>query len=130
MKTDLELLSKKLICRRIVKVEETKITLDDGSVLHVKETAQDCCASAGGSFTALVDLEKADAVITGIQIVKEETNESWGETTNSVVIHIVHNTLPLVEVDCYANDGNGGFYFSTCSFVLEPEGEVFDIVSA
>lgn len=51
---DFDYLRQQLLYRKIIKWNENEITLDNGTVLKIEETEQDCCASAGGSFKNVV----------------------------------------------------------------------------
>ena len=51
-----------MLYHRIVEWKDNYIRLDNGMELRIEETAQDCCASAGGQFEDV----KLDAAITAI----------------------------------------------------------------
>jgi hypothetical protein len=96
-------------------LENDKLTLDDGTVLKIVESEQDCCASAYGTFKDV----KLDAVITNVS---EPTiiNVPDGDTTiNTAIVTIYHNQNPIAIADCYADAGNGGYYYSVCSFEID-----------
>lgn len=62
---DKEELKERLLYKRIVKFEEDKLYLDDGTIVSIEETDSDCCASAFGEFKD-VELE---ALITDVKVV-------------------------------------------------------------
>ena len=118
-------LKERLLYKKIIKFEDNELYLDDGTIVSVKMTDNDCCAYAFGEFKDV----KLDAVITDIVIGEtEDTGIDGGEWEyyNKVVIY--SNQNPIAQADCYANSGNGGYYYSVCSFVI---GDVyFPVVEA
>lgn len=76
------------------------------------------------------------AIITDVQVTPDEERSGYdGDgTTNFAVVKILHNQNPIALADCYANDGNGGYYFSVLSLnVLVPGSDDsldVDVVSA
>ena len=113
---EFETIKEQLLFKKIVAWTEDSLTLDDGTVVTIEESEQDCCASAGGEFKGVV----LDAVITDIKL-GEETTESlyFDETKNYVTVTIFHNQNPIALAECSANDGNGGYYYSVCSLVVK-----------
>lgn len=74
---DFDYLRRQLLYRKIIKWNENEITLDNGTVLKIEETEQDCCASAGGSFKNVV----LDAAITNVSDIKYspwEDSDTYG----------------------------------------------------
>lgn len=109
-------LEKQLLYKRIVEWSEEKLVLDDGTIVTIECSEQDCCASAGGSFK---DVE-LDAAITYVgQGASSSKTSEYGETYNKVMINIYHNQNVIARADCYANDGNGGYYYSVGSLVVK-----------
>lgn len=43
-------LKERLLYKRIVKFEEAKLHLDDGTIVSIEMTDNDCCACAFGEF--------------------------------------------------------------------------------
>jgi hypothetical protein len=121
---DLKDLNKHLLYKRIVEWNENKLVLDDGTIVTLEESEQDCCASAGGEFSNVV----LDAVITNVEIGEVVSNEEYDMTTNEVKVTLFHNLNPIAVADMYADDGNGGYYYSVGSFVVN--GVHFPIVDA
>lgn len=58
-----------LIGRRIVEWTKDALTLDDGRVLTIEESDNDCCAYAGGEFSGVT----LDAGITNVEREEEES---------------------------------------------------------
>lgn len=105
-----------LINRRIVAWNgDNEITLDNGIVVSIEETARDCCACAFGRFENV----KIDAAIIGVtepyyeDWEDEDTYGCWAE------VKILYNDLDFCRAYGDADAGNGGYYFSTASFVVK-----------
>jgi len=102
------------------------LILDDGTVLRLYESAQDCCASAYGDW--VVEPDYLDAIITGVRYDLLADREDNGDGSDSrATITILHNQNPLALADCIANDGNGGYYFSVLSLSVVVPGREDDL---
>lgn len=101
--------------KRVVGVEDTRLLLDDGTVLQLYMSDSDCCASARGEWVLQPDA--LEAIITDVKITQDEeqSGDDGDGTTNYATVAILHNQNPIALADCYANDGNGGYYFSVLS---------------
>lgn len=114
-----------LINRRIVAWNgDNEITLDNGVVISIEETAQDCCAHAFGHFENV----KIDAAIIGVT---EPFYESWENEDTSgcwAEVKILYNDLDFCRAYGDADAGNGGYYFSIASFVVALSSGVTDTV--
>lgn len=115
--------------KRVVSVQDngSDLVLDDGTVLHLYESDSDCCAGADGDW--VIQPDALDAVITDISIESVYENKDIGDGSESYAkITILHNQNPVALADCYANDGNGGYYFSILSLkVLVPGTDDIDV---
>lgn len=111
---DYKELKERLLHKRIVKWEENELTLEDGLVLKIEMTDWDCCANAYGTFKDVV----LDAVITDVSEPVVTNVPDWDTVVNKAVVTIYHNQNPIAIADCYADAGNGGYYYSVCSFVV------------
>lgn len=131
---DIELVRERIQGKRISSVERNggNLVLDDGTRLRLYESDSDCCACAYGEW--VVDPDYLDAIITDVKFDSLADREDNGDgSTSHAKITILHNQNPVALADCYANDGNGGFYFSVLSLSVEvPNGESIDtqVVSA
>lgn len=113
---EFETIKEQLLFKKIVAWTEGSLTLDDGTVVTIEESEQDCCAHAGGEFKDVV----LDALITDIRLGVETTeSDVWDGTENYVTVRIFHNQNPIALAECAANDGNGGYYYSVCSLVVK-----------
>ena len=106
-------IKEKLLFKKISTWGTSGIMLDDGTTVTIECSEQDCCALAGGEFKEVV----LDAVITDVKL-GEKTSEEDDSRTNYVTVTIFHNQNPIALADCYADNGNGGYYYSICSLVI------------
>ena len=121
-------LKEKLLYKKIVNFEDDKLYLDDGTIVSIEMTDNDCCACAFGKFKDV----KLEAVITDVNVGEYKDNSDnvndFGEFENHNTITIYSNQNPVAQAECYADAGNGGYYFSVCSLVI---GDVyFPVVEA
>ena len=111
-------LKERLLYKKIVKYEDDKLYLDDGTIVSVEETDSDCCAYAFGGFNDV----KLEAVITDVKVGEYEDNglnaEYDDEYENYNTVTIYSNQNPVAQAECHANAGNGGYYFRVCSLVI------------
>lgn len=113
-----EQLKEQLLYKRIVKWNDDCLELEDGTLVSIEESEQDCCAHAGGEFKDV----KLDAVITDVVFGEPELadgDEDFGEYTMKNTVTIYHNQNPIALADCEADAGNGGYYYSVCSLVIK-----------
>lgn len=103
-----------VLYRHIVEWDDNKIVLDNGLVIAIEETAQDCCASAGGDFSDVV-LQAAITSVTEPKYKPWEDGDTYG---CSAVVKFLHNRNLICKANADADAGNGGYYFSIASFVV------------
>ena len=123
--TPQEALDKYLIGRRIKSATAITLTLDDGTTLALYESAYDCCAGATGTWE-IIDPSRMEAAITNVEY--QEASSYDGDTNvTRCTITILHNQTPLALGEGRADAGNGGYYFSVLSLLVEVNGqEVYD----
>jgi len=117
-------LNKNLLYKRIVEWTEDKLLLEDGTVVTLEMSESDCCAYAGGKFSNV----KLDAVITNVEIGERINIPDDDTTVNEVKVTLYHNQNPIAQAEMTADAGNGGYYYSVGSFVVN--GIHFPIVDA
>jgi len=117
-------LNKNLLYKRIVEWTEDKLVLEDGTVVTLEMSESDCCAYAGGKFSNV----KLDAVITNVEIGERINIPDDDTTVNEVKVTLYHNQNPIAQAEMTADAGNGGYYYSVGSFVVN--GIHFPIVDA
>jgi hypothetical protein len=131
---DLVSIRERIEGKRVVSVESNgaKLTLDDGTELWLYMSDSDCCAHAYGEW--VIRPGSLEAIITDVKLDLLVDREYDGDgSTSHAKITILHNQNPVALADCYANDGNGGYYFSVLSLTVEvPGAEVIgvEVVSA
>lgn len=121
---DLKDLNKHLLYKRIVEWDENKLVLDDGTIVTLEESEQDCCASASGKFSNV----KLDAVITNVEVGEQVDVPDDDTRISEVRVTLFHNQNPIALAEMTADAGNGGYYYSVGSFVVN--GIHFPIVEA
>ena len=111
----IEELKQSLLYKTITAWDNNSLTLSDGTKVIIECTDNECCAWAGGEFKDVT----LDAIITDVTTGDITTHgDSWGMTTNEVTITVYHNQNPIALAKCYADNGNGGYYYSVCSLVV------------
>lgn len=110
----LEDLNGHLLYKRIVKWDEGRLELNDGTVITLEMSESDCCAYAGGKFSNV----KLDAVITNVDVGEMINIPDDDTKINEVTVTLFHNQNPIAQADMTADAGNGGFYYSVGSFVV------------
>lgn len=106
---------KTVLYHEIVKWNDNEIVLDNGVRIRIEETEQDCCASAVGGFSHV----KLNAAITSVT---ERELEPWedGDTYGChATVKFLHNQNLVCEANANADAGNGGYYYSIASFVVD-----------
>lgn len=123
MSVDLAAIRERIAGKRVVSADVDTLVLDDGTKLYLYMSASDCCASAYGEW--VIQPDALDAIITDVKIDVTADRESNGDgATSTAVVTILHNQNPLALADCYADDGNGGYYFSALSLrVVVPDAD-------
>ncbi|AXY84072.1 hypothetical protein BE25_0210 [Staphylococcus phage vB_SepM_BE25] len=112
-------IKKQLLYKKVKEWTDKTLTLDDGTLVEIVESEQDCCASAGGEWTNV----KLDAVITNVKIENEREQQkfdTWSAESESLAtVVLYHNQNPIAQGECYADAGNGDFYYSICSLKIK-----------
>ena len=115
-----DILRKAMLYHRIVEWKDNYIRLDNGMELRIEETAQDCCASAGGRFED-VELDAAITAVSDIEYKPWEDGDTYG---CSAVVTILHNRNIICKAIGEADAGNGVYYYSIASFCVKmPNGQ-------
>ena len=97
--------------------DDSVLVLEDDTKLELFMSGNDCCAGAYGDWKIL-KADDLEAGITDIEFVDRQhfPGKDWGDESYSAMkINILHNQNPLASAECYADSGNGGFYFSSLS---------------
>lgn len=113
--TNIKAIKEFLLYKKIVAWTENTITLDDGTIISIEETEQDCCANAFGTFSKV----KLDAAITNVKLIEKESWKDEDTYGCRVKIIVLHNQNLVCEVNANSDAGNGGYYYSIASFVVK-----------
>ena len=105
-----EKLKETLLYKEIAKVSGDTLFLKDGTKVKFYMSDNDWCAIAYGDWKLL---ENFEGVITNVKY--KATKEHWDHTEKKLFITIYHNQNEVAQAKCYANNGNGGYYFSVLS---------------
>lgn len=111
---DIKELNNHLLYKRIVEWNENKLVLDDGTIVTLEESEHDCCASAIGKFSNV----ELDAVITNVEVGEQVNIPDDDTIVNKVKVTLYHNQNPIALAEMIADAGNGGYYYSVGSFVV------------
>ena len=113
---DGELIKKPYVVTERVITKYTTTTAEDGTIVTLETSEQACCAGAIGKFKEV----KLDAVITDVKISEMETisEDEYDGKTNAVEVFIFHNQNTIAKANMEADDGNGGYYYSVGSIVI------------
>lgn len=116
---DKKLLEELLIGKRLKSVYKDKMVLEDETIITIECSEQDCCAGADGAFEfSNWNNENLDAVITNIKI--HEPIEVPDNDTHVVrnTISVFNNQNVIALANATADAGNGGYYYSVASLVI------------
>ena len=113
-------IEKQILLKKVTAWTDETLTLDDGTVIEIVESEQDCCARAGGAWVNV----KLDAVITNVKIEDEITRPTFEdypdeESESLATVVLYHNQNPIAQGSCYADGGNGNLYYSVCSLKIK-----------
>lgn len=108
-------LKEKLLYKRIVEWDKDKLVLDDGTIVTLETSEWDCCAGAYGEFSNV----ELDAAITDIVIGEQVDIPDDDTIVSQVELKIFHNRNVIAEAEMTADAGNGGYYYSVGSVVID-----------
>lgn len=107
-------LSELLIGRRIEKVGESTLLLDDGTVLEVRGNTGGCGCGAGDY--ELMELNSVDNVITAVSVEEgeradEDRDQQWEDGSQWYKIFVYAENQQIMLAEFHGDDGNG--YYGT-----------------
>lgn len=103
-----------LLYKRIVEWTEDYLKLEDGTIITIEMSDSDCCAYAGGKFKNV----ELDAMITDVNIGQQVDIPDDDTIVRENTVTIFHNQNPIAQAETYADAGNGGYYCSVGSLVI------------
>ena len=110
----------KLLLHQVVKeINEHEVVLENGVRITIECSESDCCASGRGLFEYSDYEPPIDAVITNFKI-HEPIDVPDGDTVvRRNTITLFHNRNPIVNANATTDAGNGGYYYSVTSLVID-----------
>ncbi|MEK4025370.1 DUF7448 domain-containing protein [Sporosarcina sp. FSL W7-1283] len=115
---NIEELKEMILYKKVVEVTQDKVVLENGAVLTIECSEQDCCANGGGEFEFDKYNAPLEAVITDFQIGEQEDVPDEDTRISKNTITLFHNQNPIIEASATTDAGNGGYYFSVTSLVI------------
>ena len=114
-------LKQDLLYHSIKEWDNNKIILDNGTKIKIEETESDCCAHAEGKFKNVV----LDAAITSVEDITYKVEDDEDTRIRTAECKIFHNQNLICKATGYADGGNGGYYYSIASFIVEKNGNEY-----
>lgn len=124
----LQQLEEMILYQEITDITEDEIVLKNGVRMTIELSDADCCAYGNGSFEFSEYNIPLEAVITDFKIHEPIDVPDEGTTVRRNTVTIYHNQNAIVNANAETDAGNGGYYFSVTSLVVD--GIHFPIVSA
>lgn len=110
-------LAEALVGKSITTLEGNRLTLDDGTVLHIEDTS-DCCAWYDAEVRA-IDL--SDNIVTGVRLDEREGEPDWGR--EHYTLTVLSSSSELLAVDVEGDEGNGYYVHSAFLRIVTKETE-------
>lgn len=108
-------LEEELLGKKIVEISSSEITLNDGTVLHLKD-ATDCCAW----YDYMIHRGKiVDHAITGVKSVNVDIDEG-AEYSENFKLHILAGGITVADVDIWGVDAAGYYCHSIDMLIRRP----------
>ena len=94
-----------LLGRRVVKVSDESLLLDDGTSLKLRGNVGGCCCGAGDYY--LTELNGCDNIITSVELDNAPNEDDYGEGVYTIFVFAENERITLASFE--GSDGNG-FY--------------------
>lgn len=107
-----------LMYRKIVKVENDTLYLDNGTTLEVVGNVG-CGGCASGNYD-VTELNECDNVITNVEFVCDDDDSEWGDTSYKIFVYAENKKIKIIQVD--GTDGNG-YYGTGYSIIVREKSE-------
>lgn len=115
----IEELKEAILYKKVVEVTKDRVELENGVILTIECSEQDCCSGGGGTF----EFDKYDipleAVITDFNIGEQVDIPDDDTRVSQNTITLFHNQNPIVKANATTDAGNGGYYYSVTSLVID-----------
>lgn len=99
-------IKKLLMYRKVEKISEDELLLDNGIVLKIQ--ANEGCGGCSAGWYAITELNGCENTITNVEL-ESETLDEYGEMSYKIFVLAADKRIKLLQVD--GNDGNG--YYGT-----------------
>ncbi|SET42682.1 hypothetical protein SAMN05216389_11132 [Oceanobacillus limi] len=116
--SSLEEIREMILYKRVISVTDDEVHLENGVKLTIECSEWDCCAGGGGTFSLTDGEIPLDAVITDINVDEQKDVPDDDTTVSENTITIFHNQNPIIEANATTDAGNGGYYYSVTSLVV------------
>lgn len=115
---DIEELRSMILYKKIKSINKDKVELENGIVLTIECSDADCCAGGEGHFEFDEFDVPIDALITDFVIGKQIDVPDSDTIVRRNTITLYHNQNPVVLANAETDAGNGGYYYSVTSLVV------------
>lgn len=96
-----------LLYRKIVKVENDSLFLDNGTELVI--CGNEGCGGCSSGWYSVTELNGCDNVITNVEFSCEDIDDEYDDTSYKIFVYAEDKKIKIVQVD--GTDGNG--YYGT-----------------
>ena len=110
-----------LLYHSIKEWHDNEIVLDNDIKIKIEETDSVCCAYAEGTF----EYVSLNAVITNVEDIEYHVEDDYDTRIRRAECKLFHNNNLICRATGYANGGNGGYYYSIASFIVEKNGNKY-----
>lgn len=100
------------------------LELEDGTLLNIYMSDQDCCAGAHGEWKVLAG-PGFHGGITDVELRNVKKVEEGYDQYTTATLNILYGNETIAKSNLYADSGNEGYYFSVLSLqVIVPDGRI------
>lgn len=111
--TDTDEITNLLLYRRITKVENNTLYLDNGTTLEI--VGNEGCGGCSSGWYEVTELNECDNAITNVEFVCDgDTRNSSDDTSYKIFVYAENKRIKIAQVD--GSDGNG--YYGTGYSIL------------
>lgn len=114
----IEELSESILYKKVVSVSRDLVELENGIKLTIKCSESDCCAGGGGTFEFDEYDIPLEAVVTDFKVGEQVDVPNSDTVVRRNTITLYHNQNPIVLANAETDAGNGGYYYSITSLVV------------
>ena len=118
-------IKKLLLYRKIVKVEDDTLYLDNGTELKIR--ANEGCGGCSSGNYEITELNECDNIITNVEFACDYTKDEWDDTSYKIFVYAEDKRIKILQVD--GTDGNGYYGTGYQILVRFPKSEINDNVT-